>query len=181
MAHIAFFSPAAAGHINRALGMLSELIARGHRVSFTTTETYAGRVVDAGVEIVRFTTAIAPLPDKPSNLNRTDLSRSLMDDVAETKTQCAALPGWYRGSRPDLIAVPQMVEQRATADRMETVGIGPAEASVATLRETIREVVADRSIEENLVSSRRKLKDAGGTSRAVGVLEKVLAEEAGRS
>jgi MGT family glycosyltransferase len=379
--------------------MVAELTARGHRVSFATTGTYAGRVADAGAEIVPFTTTIVPPPDKPYKLNWTDLSRGLMENVTETKTQYAALLGWYRDNRPDLvvfdglaawwgrliareldvpcvpvwttfvsnkhwslmgpyikpnpldprlwrfgvemllmsrrakltmaelvdavgtgvrghlvfmpksfqfkgktfgedfhfvgpclherssqgswtppasglpvllvslgtiytakpeffrnvidavrgepwhvvmalsdrvdrsvlgelpdnvevhdavpqlavlphtdlfinhagitsvmeavhhevpmIAVPQMVEQRTTADRMEAVGIGrqisPARATVETLRRAIREVPTDRTIKENLVAFRRELKDAGGTTRAVEVLEQVLAERADRS
>jgi MGT family glycosyltransferase len=393
MAHIAFFAPAAAGHINPTLGMVAELTARGHRVSYATTDTYAARVADAGAEVVRFTTTIAPPPDKPYRLNWTDLSRGLMANVTETKNQVAALRAWYRESRPDLIvfdglaawwgrliareldvpcipvwttfvsnkewslmgpyikpnpldprlwrfgfeillmarrarltmaelvdavgtgvrrhlvfmprsfqfkgetfgedfhfvgpclherssqgrwepptsgrpvllvslgtiytarpeffanvieavrderwhvvmalsdrvdraalgelpdnvevhdvvpqmavlphtelfinhggitsvmeavhhevpmiAVPQMVEQRATADRMEALGIGrqlsPARATVETLRRTIREVAADQTIKENLVSFRRELEDAGGTTRAVEVIERALA------
>jgi MGT family glycosyltransferase len=103
MAHIAFFAPSAAGHINPTLGLVAELTARGHRVSFATTETYAPRVADAGAEVVPFTTTIAPPPDKPYKLNWTDLSRGLMENVAETKQQYAALRGWYRDNRPDLV------------------------------------------------------------------------------
>lgn len=103
MAHIAFFAPAAAGHINPTLGMVAELSARGHRVSYATTETYAARVAEAGAEVVRFTTTIAPPPDKPYRLNWTDLSRGLMANVTETKTLVPALRGWYAENKPDLI------------------------------------------------------------------------------
>ncbi len=399
MVHIAFFAPAAAGHINPTLGLVADLTARGHRVSYATTGTYAARVADAGAEVVPFTTTIAPPPDKPFTLNWTDLSRGLMENVTETKQQYAALLGWFRQQRPDLIvfdglaawwgrliarelgvpcvpvwttfvsnkhwslmgpyikpnpfdprlwwfgiemlrmsrrakltmaelvdavgtgvhghlvfmpksfqfkgetfgddfhfigpcvreqdsqgsweppasgrpvllvslgtiytakpeffanvleavrgepwyvvmalshrvdrsvlgelpdnvevhdsvpqmavlphtdlfinhagitsvmeavhhevpmiAVPQMVEQRATADRMEAVGIGrqlrPNQATVAALRRMIREVAADRAIKENLASFHRELVDAGGTARAVEVLEEVLAERPARS
>jgi MGT family glycosyltransferase len=103
MAHIAFFAPAAAGHINPTLGMVAELTARGHRVSFATTDEYAPRVADAGAEVVRFDTTIEPPPDKPFKLNGTDLSRGLMANVKETYAQVAALRGWHRENRPDLI------------------------------------------------------------------------------
>ncbi len=103
MAHIAFFAPAAAGHINPTLGMVAELTARGHRVSYATTTDYADRVAEAGAEVVPFTSTIAPPPDKPFKLNGTDLSRGLMANVTETRAQVAALRGWYREHRPDLV------------------------------------------------------------------------------
>ncbi|MCP3800860.1 hypothetical protein NLX83_16465 [Allokutzneria sp. A3M-2-11 16] len=103
MAHIAFFPPSAAGHINPTLGMVAELTARGHRVTYATTATYADRVAEAGAEVVLFETTVAPPPDKPFRLTGVDLSRGLMANLTETKTQVPELLPFYRENRPDLV------------------------------------------------------------------------------
>ncbi|GAA4016832.1 glycosyltransferase [Allokutzneria multivorans] len=103
MAHIAFFPPSAAGHINPTLGMVAELTARGHRVTYATTTTYADRVAEAGAEVVLFETTVAPPPDKPFKLTGVDLSRGLMANLNETRQQVPKLLPFYRENKPDLV------------------------------------------------------------------------------
>ncbi|MFB9909379.1 macrolide family glycosyltransferase [Allokutzneria oryzae] len=103
MAHIAFFAPSAAGHINPTLGMVAELTARGHRVTYATTPVYAERVAEAGAEIVHFDTTIAPPPDKPFKLSGVDLSRGLLANLRETRTVFPKLLPFYERNTPDLV------------------------------------------------------------------------------
>jgi MGT family glycosyltransferase len=46
--HIAVFTPLVGGHVFPALGLCSELVSRGHRVSFATNEDFAPRVRAVG-------------------------------------------------------------------------------------------------------------------------------------
>lgn len=103
MAHVAFFPPAAAGHINPTLGMVEELTARGHRVTYATTAEYAPRAAEAGAEVVPFKTSVAPPPDKPFELSGTDLSRGLMANLHEAEDLTPKLMKFYRHNRPDLV------------------------------------------------------------------------------
>lgn len=52
--HIAVFTPLVGGHIYPALGLSSELVSRGHCVTYPIDETFAGRVRDAGVIALEF-------------------------------------------------------------------------------------------------------------------------------
>jgi MGT family glycosyltransferase len=52
--HIAFFVPPAHGHINPTLRTVSDLIARGHRVTYATPERFAPTLRDIGAEVVTY-------------------------------------------------------------------------------------------------------------------------------
>ncbi|WP_156755811.1 macrolide family glycosyltransferase [Actinokineospora pegani] len=52
MSHIAFFSLPAAGHVYPTLAVVSELVSRGHRVTYLTTDAFADLVRAAGAEAV---------------------------------------------------------------------------------------------------------------------------------
>ncbi|MEU3309990.1 macrolide family glycosyltransferase [Nocardiopsis sp. NPDC006832] len=52
MAHIAFFAPNGSGHVNPLLGLATELVRRGHRVTFAAPEAFADRIIETGAEHV---------------------------------------------------------------------------------------------------------------------------------
>ncbi|MEU9117247.1 macrolide family glycosyltransferase [Streptomyces sp. NPDC048483] len=51
-AHIAVFSYAAGGHVTPILGLVEELVGRGHRVTWVTTEEFSARVAAGGATAV---------------------------------------------------------------------------------------------------------------------------------
>lgn len=51
--HIAFICLPAAGHVNPTLPVVSELVRRGHRVTYATAEKYAKSVESAGAAFFR--------------------------------------------------------------------------------------------------------------------------------
>lgn len=53
-AHVLFASIPAHGHINPGLGLVAELVERGHRVSYATTDEFTAQVTDSGAEPVRY-------------------------------------------------------------------------------------------------------------------------------
>ncbi|MFG1706263.1 macrolide family glycosyltransferase [Nonomuraea sp. M3C6] len=101
MATIAFFAPSAAGHVNPTLGLAAELVRRGHRVTYATTEAYAARVAETGAEVVPFTSAwdSLDLPDVPQ-MHGKELIRAMGLLLDETR---AALPQLADAPRPDLV------------------------------------------------------------------------------
>ncbi|AHH99918.1 glycosyltransferase [Kutzneria viridogrisea] len=53
------------GHVNPTLPVVRELVRRGHRVTFATTEKFAAAAEAAGAEVLRYASALAgrPLPE----------------------------------------------------------------------------------------------------------------------
>ncbi|KIF76829.1 hypothetical protein QR77_29150 [Streptomyces sp. 150FB] len=102
MAHIAFFTPASSGHINPTLGVAAELLRRGHRVTYATTDDYAERVAEVSTRIVRY-------EEKHAGDFRSFkfTGRSLIDamsaSLAETAGLYPELRDAFAGDRPDLV------------------------------------------------------------------------------
>ena len=77
-----------------------------------------------------------------------------------------------------LLAIPQMPEQQATANRIAELGLGtwlPREAvSVATLTAALEEVAADRGMKERAQTMQRQILQTGGYMQAVALIETFL-------
>lgn len=99
--HIAFFNFPAVGHVNPTIGVVEELVRRGHRVTCTVTEHFAPIVKAAGAEPVRYDSVFgdfyrAPLTPEESageGLRSLDEATSLVAQVAP----------FYEENRPDVI------------------------------------------------------------------------------
>jgi MGT family glycosyltransferase len=101
MGTLAFFAPAAAGHINPTLGLAAALVRRGHRVTYATTEEYAPRVAETGAEVVLFTSSWEALRDRPApQMHGREFVRATRMLLGETKAVLAQLGD---GERPDLV------------------------------------------------------------------------------
>lgn len=100
MATIAFFAPAAAGHVNPTLALAAELVRRGHRVTYATTATYAERVTATGAEVVPVTSTMEGGDGKVPQMHGRELVRAMGVLLTETKAMLAQLDG---GERPDLV------------------------------------------------------------------------------
>lgn len=109
MAHIMFMAPPVTGHINPTLGVVEELAARGHRVSYATTDEYAPRVRDAGAEVVGYATTMPPPGAEPYRLKGADVARGLLDALRETRWLLAELDGPMRRNRPDVVVYDGLV------------------------------------------------------------------------
>lgn len=109
MAHIAFFGTPAAGHINPTLGAVSELVRRGHRVSYAVTTPYAAAVADAGARAVEYQTTMddfAPRMIAVGSADRftaTDFLNVQHGLLYETAALLAPLARAFAADRPDLV------------------------------------------------------------------------------
>lgn len=76
-----------------------------------------------------------------------------------------------------IVAVPQMTEQQANADRIAELGLGmrltPAEAGAERLRAAVQEVATDERIRVALRDMRDHIAAAGGATAAADVVERV--------
>ncbi|QWF78558.1 macrolide family glycosyltransferase [Amycolatopsis sp. CA-230715] len=77
-----------------------------------------------------------------------------------------------------LVAVPQMPEQAANADRVAQLGLGrhlpPDEVTAGALRTAVDEVCGDDRIAENLRTMRAEIEAAGGAKAAADILEDLV-------
>jgi MGT family glycosyltransferase len=77
-----------------------------------------------------------------------------------------------------MVAVPQMAEQRANADRIAELGLGrvlPAgEVTESTLGEAVEKVAGDAGVRERLTWMRGELAAAGGATAAADAVEGLL-------
>lgn len=96
MAHIAVFCMPERGHVYPVLGLLRELVRRGHRVSCPTTEQFAEAIRSTGAEVVPYdTTFPAQLPP-----GLYDAARLV---YTETVTTLPALQQHFEDDRPDVV------------------------------------------------------------------------------
>jgi MGT family glycosyltransferase len=96
MAHIAVFLVAERGHFLPALGMIAELVRRGHRVTCPATAPFTGAVTGCGATPVPYATT---LPDElPGSLY--DATRLALTEAESALPQ---LEDTFRDDRPDLV------------------------------------------------------------------------------
>lgn len=77
-----------------------------------------------------------------------------------------------------LVALPQMAEQRANADRVQGLGLGlaldPENLGADTLWKAVARVAGDRAVRERLEWMRGQVAESGGAAAAADTVEKVL-------
>ncbi|WP_256104049.1 macrolide family glycosyltransferase [Streptomyces sp. ODS05-4] len=100
-AHIAMFSIGFHGHVNPSLGVLRELIERGHRVTYAVPPAMAEKVAATGAE-PRVWDSIIPSPDEVPDWGASLLDRFVpfLDDAIQAMPRLLDL---YDHDRPDLV------------------------------------------------------------------------------
>lgn len=82
--------------------------------------------------------------------------------------------------RVPMVAVPQMAEQRANADRLAELGLGrsldPDGVTAEALWNAVDEVAADQAVHQRLAWMREEIDAAGGARAAADEIERVLRE-----
>lgn len=101
--HVLFVSIPAHGHINPGLGLVAELVDRGHRVSYATTDEFTPQVAETGAEPSRYDSLLpgtsgAVRPEWPDD--EFDAQRLFLD---ETELVLPQLERAFADDRPDLI------------------------------------------------------------------------------
>lgn len=100
MAHVAFLSPPAAGHVNPTLPIVRELVDRGHRVTYAADASIAARVRAAGAEVVPYELRPAETVVIDGMDAAARATFGLLTDLAQVLPQLVAR---YADDRPDLI------------------------------------------------------------------------------
>ncbi|MGF1426763.1 macrolide family glycosyltransferase [Kitasatospora sp. LaBMicrA B282] len=102
MAHIAFFSVAAHGHVSPTLGIVEELVARGHRVTYFTTGEFAEPLRRLGAEVCRYDLAAAA-GGSPRAFADNDPSALPLFFLHGSAERIALAERQFAGGRPDLV------------------------------------------------------------------------------
>ncbi|MEU9254848.1 macrolide family glycosyltransferase [Streptomyces sp. NPDC048270] len=99
--HIAFFNFPAIGHVNPTLGVVEELVKRGHRVTCTVTDHFVPAIEAVGAEAVRYDSVFGEFYRSPytEEANAGEGMRCL-DDATGLVEQVGP---FYEKSRPDVI------------------------------------------------------------------------------
>ncbi len=109
--HIAVFTPPIGGHVFPTLGLCSELLSRGHRVTYPISAGFAAKVREAGVTAIEFEfPEMKPTAATAQNPTHQDLESwgAFASEVAPWLIATAAaevseLDGFYAADPPDLI------------------------------------------------------------------------------
>lgn len=99
--HIAFFNFPAVGHVNPTIGVVEELVRRGHRVTCTVTEHFAPIVKAAGAEPVEYDSVFGDfyrVPLTPEEVAGEGLR--VLDEGLRLVEQVAP---FYGENRPDVV------------------------------------------------------------------------------
>ncbi len=100
MATIYAYGPLGAGHVNPTLGLVAELVRRGHRVSYWAPRMFADRIADTGARFEPVISTWEQLDGEPPQMHGKELIRAMGLLLDETK---ALLPALAEASPPDLV------------------------------------------------------------------------------
>ncbi|AZM94002.1 macrolide family glycosyltransferase [Streptomyces sp. W1SF4] len=102
MAHIAFFSVAAHGHVSPTLGIVAELVSHGHRVTYFTTGAFEERLTRLGARVCRYDVATSP-GQSPRAFAENDLSALPLFFLHGSADRIALAESFVGADRPDLV------------------------------------------------------------------------------
>jgi calicheamicin 4-deoxy-4-thio-alpha-D-digitoxosyltransferase len=99
--HVAFFSFAGYGHVKPSLPLVTELVRRGHRVTYVVADTYAGLVEPTGTTLLRYHSTFPRLA--PAVQTTADATSMIIDLVTEGFAPLDAAATRFADDRPDVI------------------------------------------------------------------------------
>ncbi|WP_367127980.1 macrolide family glycosyltransferase [Saccharothrix sp. HUAS TT1] len=103
MAHFAFVSAPASGHVNPTLPVVRELVARGHRVSYATGPATVEGAVAAGASPVVLPSELPPDMDARGEFTADQLAVTLEHFLDDAEVSFPVLAEHFRADRPDVV------------------------------------------------------------------------------
>jgi len=103
MAHIAFVSAPASGHVNPTLPLAAELVGRGHRVSYATGPDTMDGAVLAGATPVVLPSELPPGMSARGEFTADQLAVTLEYFLADARVAFPVLARHFSADRPDVV------------------------------------------------------------------------------
>lgn len=97
--HVAIFNCAEQGHVNPTLGLVKALVARGYRVSYTTSPEFSSLVASCGATPVLFEPTFTKEQPRPE-----EMGYVVRELAREAQATCRPLLAAFENDRPDIIA-----------------------------------------------------------------------------
>ncbi|MFE6895119.1 macrolide family glycosyltransferase [Streptomyces sp. NPDC057694] len=102
--HYLFFTAPAHGHVRPTLPVAAELVRRGHRVSYATTDQFAAEVGATGAEAVRYDPGVPDFAGAAPGDSPDWLPLALTAAIAESSALLPAIMDHFGDARPDVVA-----------------------------------------------------------------------------
>jgi MGT family glycosyltransferase len=102
--HIAVFGIPAIGHVIPTLGMVAELVRRGHRVTYAAAEPVAGLVRETGADVLNYTTTLTDISDIFPPDSADWLYRIFLASLGEARATMPGFQAHFAADPPDLVA-----------------------------------------------------------------------------
>ncbi|MFJ3973830.1 macrolide family glycosyltransferase [Streptomyces sp. NPDC090021] len=126
MAHIGFFNIPGFGHVNTTTGLVAELVARGHRVSYAVPESHGAEVRRAGAELIPYETGMTDpgstmtATADPDRFTTVDFVHNLRGVLRETRSVVPVVEAAFTRDTPDLVLYDGVLgwSGRIAADRL---------------------------------------------------------------
>ncbi|MBW4721236.1 macrolide family glycosyltransferase [Saccharothrix obliqua] len=103
MAHFAFVSAPAPGHVNPTLPLVAELVRRGHRVSYATGPSTVDGAVAAGAAPVVLPSRLPPDMDARGEFTADQLAVTLEHFLADARVSFPVLAEHFTADRPEVV------------------------------------------------------------------------------
>ncbi|GAA2801089.1 macrolide family glycosyltransferase [Saccharopolyspora taberi] len=101
--HVGFYTPTAPGHVNPELPLVSELVRRGHRVSYAVGRELADLVRAAGADPVPLPSAAPESPGDWAEFDAQALASILEQALDWFRLELPVLRAHFGADRPDLL------------------------------------------------------------------------------
>ncbi|MGH3842598.1 MAG: macrolide family glycosyltransferase [Pseudonocardiaceae bacterium] len=106
--HVTFLVPSGHGHLNPTLGVVAELVRRGHRVTYPVPEAFTGAIEAVGAEPVLYDSPIHRMSGPPRQVTGSFFANFQLRLLNEAVAMAPVLEKRLAGDRPDLISFDAM-------------------------------------------------------------------------
>ena len=102
MATIHVYGPLGAGHVNPTLGIVAELVRRGHTVTYWAPRMFSARILETGARFEPVTSTWEQHGGGPPQMRGREFTRAMGLLLDETT---AMVPQLDQAPRPDLVQI----------------------------------------------------------------------------